>query len=282
MAGASPTVRQRELGARLRQFRNELGRTVDDVASELLCSATKISRIETGARHASLRDVRDLCRIYGIKDPTVAELMDLARQAREPGWWTQYSDLNLSPYIGLEQEATAITFFSMYWMPPLLQTQDYAHAIIKGIAPRIDPEIRAQRVEARLRRQQLLGQEHPPRYRALLDEAVLHRQVGGQAVMRDQLDKAIQVARDEKVTIQVIPFDVGTLASAESNFAYLEFGDSLLPGLIFVEGLVSNLYQERPAELERYREALEYLRDAALSPRDSVNRMAEIRSRYAD
>lgn len=282
MAGASPTVRQRELGARLRLFRNERGWTVEDVAGELLCSATKISRIETGARHASLRDVRDLCRIYGIADTVAAELMDLARKAREPGWWTQYDDLNLSPYIGLEQEATAITYFSMCWIPALVQTGNYAEAIIKGIVPKIDREILGQRVEARLRRQQLLEQPTPPRLRALLDEAVLHRQVGGPAVMRAQLDRILQLVQEQKATVQVIPFDAGAHASAESNFTYLEFGDSSLPGLVFVEGLAGNLYQERQAELERYREALEYLRDAALSPRDSANRMAQARSLHTD
>src|SRR6266700_3062868 len=198
MPGASPTVRQRELGQRLRELRHGLGLTVEDVAGQLLCSATKISRIETGTRRASLRDVRDLCRIYGVTDEAAAaSLMDLARQAREPGWWTQYDDLHLSPYIGLEQEATAITYFSMYFVPGLLQTEDYARAIIRGMAPKIEQKIFEQRVEARLRRQQLLEQENPPRVRALLDEAVLHRQVGGKAVMRAQLDKILEVARAE-------------------------------------------------------------------------------------
>jgi transcriptional regulator with XRE-family HTH domain len=279
MAGASPTVRQRELGVRLRQLRHDLGLTVEDVARELLCSATKISRIETGARRPSLRDVRDLCQIYRVADPAAAaELMDLARQAREPGWWTQYNDLGINPYIGLEQEATAITAFTMYWVPALVQTEDYARAMIRGIAPKISPAISDQRVEARMRRQQLLDQENPPRLRMLLDEAVLHRQVGGVAVMQAQLDKILKIAASEKGTVQVIPFDAGAHASADSNFVFLEFGDSELPGLVFVEGLVSMLYQERPTELARYREALEYLRDAALSPRDSINRITELRN----
>src|SRR5712691_2150110 len=116
--GANPTVRQRELGLRLRELRNKLGLTVEEVGEQMLCSATKISRLETGARRASLRDVRDLCRIYGVTDEAEArDLMNLARQAREPGWWTQFDDLRLDPYIGLEQEAIAITAFSMYYVP---------------------------------------------------------------------------------------------------------------------------------------------------------------------
>src|SRR5579885_3385702 len=103
------------------------------------------------------RDVRDLCRIYGVTDHAeVEELVDLARQGRQPGWWTEYSDLRLEPLIGLEQEAVAITSFSMYYVPALLQTADYARAIIKGIARRMDPSIVDERVEARMRRQQIL------------------------------------------------------------------------------------------------------------------------------
>ena len=277
MADVSPTVRQRELGMRLRRFRNAKGLTVEEVAEKLLCSATKISRAETGARKPTLRDVRDLCGIYGVDPETSAELMELARQAREPGWWTQYDDLQITPFIGLEQEATAITCFGMYFVPALLQTEDYAREMIRGIAPKINPDILGQRVEARIRRQQLLGQPRPPRYRALLDEAVLRRQVGGPAVMKAQLEKILLLVQEEKATVQVIPFEVGAYAAIDSNFDYLEFGGSSLPGLVFVEGLVSHLYLERPADLERYSEALEYLRDEALSPRDSAKRIEEIR-----
>lgn len=281
MVEANPTVRQRQLGARLRQLRTGLGRTVEDVAGELLCHATKISRLETGARPANLRDVRDLCRIYGVSEQETQALMDLARQAREPGWWTQYEDLDLSPYIGFEQDATAITSFSMYWVPALLQTPDYARAIITGIARKIDPAILQQRLDVRLRRQQLLDQPKPPRYRALLDEAVLHRQVGGASVMGEQLGKVLQLVQEEKVTIQVIPFEAGAHASADSNFEFLEFGDKALPSIVFVEGIYSNLYQERPAEVTRYREAIEYLRDESLTPRESVNLITNIRKLHA-
>jgi transcriptional regulator with XRE-family HTH domain len=281
MADANPTVRQRQVGARLRQLRIGLGRTVEDVAGEMLCSATKISRLETGARPASLRDVRDLCRIYGVTEQETQALMSLARQAREPGWWTQYEDLNLSPYIGFEQDATTITAFSMYWVPALLQTAEYARAVITGIARKIDPGVLEQRIEVRLRRQQLLDREKPPRYRALLDEAVLHRQVGGANVMAGQLSRILELAQEEKVTIQVIPFEAGAHASADSNFELLEFGDTSLPSIAFVEGMYSNLYQERPAEVVRYREAIEYLRDEALTPRESLNRITNIRKLHA-
>jgi transcriptional regulator with XRE-family HTH domain len=282
MAEANPTVRQRELAARLRQLRTGLDLTVDQVAAKLLCSPTKVSRIETASRRASLRDVRDLCQIYGVSEQDAADLMNLAREAREPGWWTQYDDLKLSPYIGLEQEAVAITSFSMYFIHGLMQTEDYARAIIRGIERKIDSRILDERVEARLRRQELLTSEAPPRYRALLDEAVLHREIGGKAVLREQLHKILALAAEDRITVQVIPFSVGAHGSADSNFDLLEFDRSLLPSLVFVEGLVSQLYLERPDEIKRYREALEYLRDAALSPRESLSLIAKIRDALSE
>jgi transcriptional regulator with XRE-family HTH domain len=280
MAELSPTIRQRELGMRLREFRNAKGLTVEDVAEELLCSPTKISRAETGARRATLRDVRDLCQIYGVDAETSAELMKLAREARQPGWWTKYDDLKIGPYIGMEQAATAITSFGMYFFPALLQTEDYARAIIKGIAPKIEGDTLGQRVEARMIRQKLLQAPKPPKYRVLLDEAVLHRHVGGPVVMKGQLDKILSLMREEKAAVQVIPYEVGAYGAVDSNFVFLEFAGTKLPDLVFVEGLVSQLYLERPDELDRYREALDYLRDQALTPRDSAKRIEEIRDKF--
>ena len=207
--------------------------------------------------------------------------MTLAREAREQGWWTQYEDLKLDPYIGLEQVATSITNYTMYYIPALLQTADYARAIIKAIAPKINPEIHEQRVEVRLRRQQLLDQENRPRYRVLLDEAVLHRPVGGSTVMVAQLERVLEAERQGLATVHVIPFDVGAHAAQDSNFVLLEFDEeSNLSPVVFVEGLQGNQYLERKADITRYREALEHLRDSALSPRNSIQRIAELRDTY--
>lgn len=282
MTGTSPTVRQRELGKRLRELRNQHGLTVEDVAEKLLCSATKISRLETSARRPSLRDVRDLCSLYEVDESTSAEFMNLARRAREPGWWTQYEDLNLDPYIGLEQEAANLTSYSMYYVPALLQTEEYARTIIKAIVPKIDSNVHQQRVEVRLRRQQLLEKVDRPRYRVLLDEAALHRRVGGPTIMAAQLDKVLKAVGDGKATVQIIPFDAGAHAAADCNFVLLEFDDILLSPVIYLEGLTGNQYLERKAEVARYREAIEYLRDSALSPRESLSCMDKLQKAYAD
>jgi transcriptional regulator with XRE-family HTH domain len=281
VTGTSPTVRQRELGKRLRELRGQHSLTVEEVADKLLCSATKISRLETGARRPSLRDVRDLCTLYGVDEPASAELMDLARGAREQGWWTQYLDLKLDPLIGLEEEASAITCYSMYYLPALLQTEDYARAIIRIIAPQMQPDVHEQRVEARLRRQRLLEKANRPRYRVLLDEAALRRHVGGAEVMAAQLDKMLESVNQGKATIQVIPFDFGAHGAADSYFVFLEFADPNLSPVVFLEGLTGNRYIEHADDIARYREVVEILRDSALSPRDSLALIARYREDYA-
>ena len=165
--------------------------------------------METGARRAQPRDVRDLCAVYNVDEAVAAELMKLTREAREQVWWTQYDDLKLSPYIGLEQEASSITAYSMYYVHALAQTKEYASEIIKAIAPRMDPEIHRERAEARVRRQERLGEKNPPRYRLLLDEAVLRRPVGGAVLMAAQLKKILDLTDSGKVTVQVVPFSAG-------------------------------------------------------------------------
>lgn len=282
MSGASLTVRQRELGRRLRQLRYQHGLTVEDVAGQLLCSATKVSRLETGMRRPSLRDVRDLCALYDLDDQTSTELMNLARGAREQGWWTQYVDVSFEPYIGLEAEATAITCYSMYYVPGLLQTEQYARALIKAIAPRIEPEVYEQRVEVRLRRQQLLEQEDRPRYRVLLDEAVLHRRVGGTQVMYAQLSKILEAEKKDQAAVQIIPFDVGAHAAQDSNFVLLEFDEPSVSPVIYVEGLTGSRYIDREADVDRYREAVERLRDSALNQHESKHRLNELRRLFSE
>jgi len=279
----SPTVRQRELGRRLRGLRNQNNLTVEDVAQTLLCSPTKISRLETGARRPSPRDIRDLCTVYGVDESTAAELMSLTQGAREQVWWTQYEDLQLDPYLGLEQAAIAITSYTTYYLPALLQTEEYTRAVIKAIAPKMDPDIYRQRVEVRMRRQEVLEGDNRPRYRVLLDEAVLHRRVGGPGLMAAQLDKVLETERRDHATTQIIPFSVGVPVAQDSNFVLLEFEEeSNISPIVFVEGLTGNQYFERKAHIARYREAIDYLRDSALSPRDSLQKVAEMRKTYGE
>jgi len=278
VTGTNPTARQRELGARLRGLRNEHNMTVEEVAEKLLCSATKISRLETGARRPSLRDVRDLCELYEVNERTSTELMSVAREARVAGWWAQYEDLNLDPLIGLEEVAKTITCYSMHYMPGLLQTQDYAQGIIEIVAPKMDPYIVQQRVEARMRRQQLLKRDERPQYNVLLDENVIRRGVGQSAAIRAQLDKVLETVRAGNAKIQVIPFSAGAYATADGYFVLLEFKETRdLTPVVYIEGLAGNQYLDRKVDIARYREVIDYLYARALSPQESAKLISKAR-----
>jgi len=207
--------------------------------------------------------------------------MTLAREARQQGWWAKYEDLKMDPYLGLEAAAAAITSYTMYYIPALLQTEEYAKEIIKTIAPKMDPQVLLGRVEARMRRQERLDEDDPPRYRVLLDEAVLYRAVGGAAVMAAQLDKVLQAERRGKVTVQVVSFDSGAHAAQDSNFILFEFENTDQAPVVSVEGLTGMQYLAKSADITRYQEAIEYLRDSALSPRDSIALVAERQRAYA-
>jgi transcriptional regulator with XRE-family HTH domain len=273
----SPTVRRRELGALLRAIRNEKGLTVEQVAERLLCSPSKVSRMETGHGVVTARDIRDLCDLYEVTDEAERDrLKQLVREGKQPGWWQPY-DLPYSTYVGLEVEALSISDFQSSVVPGLLQTADYARAGHEGTMPRLSAEDIERRIEAKLTRQALLTQPEPPSFKTVLDEAVLHRAVGGSEVMRAQLERLIEVSRLPNVTLQVIPFDVGAHPGLESNFNILDL-PAPASGIVYVEGLVGPIYLERPDDVERYRKVFERLQEIALSPRDTVDAIARIRN----
>lgn len=275
----SPTLRRRELGALLRARRQELGLTVEQVAERLLCSSSKVSRMETGHRGATLRDVRDLCALYGINGEDERErLMSLAREGKQQGWWQSYA-LDYGSYVGLEQAATAINIYHCAVVPGLLQTADYTRAVHQaGIQGLPDPVIE-ERVEERAKRQQLLTRQNPPTVEVILDEAVLRRLVGGALVMREQLDRIISVSEYSEITIQVLPYEVGAHPALESDFVILAF-DTQAPSIVYVEGLVGQIYIERLPHVKMYQQVFDRLRNIALSPKDSNALLTKIRDAY--
>lgn len=281
MAEGSPTVRRRELGALLRRLREEKGMSVKQVTEHLMCSPSKISRIETGQRGATLRDVRDLCDLYGVTDQAERDrLMTLAKEGKQQGWWQSY-DLPYSNYVGLEAEAVTASGFHSSVVPGLLQTADYARAVHEAAipevsAPALTSKVVDQRVEARIRRQDLLTKEKPLNLSIVMDEAVLHRVVGGPAVMSAQLQHLLNMTVLPNATIQVIPYDIGAHPALESTFYILDF-DEAVPSVIYVEGLVGWIYLERTEDINRYRRVFERLSSIALSPEESVKLMAKIK-----
>jgi len=233
--------------------------------------------METGHGIATSRDIRDLCDLYGVTDAAERERMkQLSHEGKQQGWWQSY-DLPYSTYVGLEAEAVAISDFQSSVVPGLLQTADYARAGHEGAMPKLSPEEIERRIEAKLTRQSLLTKADPPSFEAVLDEAVLHRAVGGPQVMDEQLERLIEISHLPNVTIQVIPFALGAHPGVESNFNILEM-PGRTPGVVFVEGLVGYLYLEKTEDLQRYQGIFERLKTMALSPKDTIIAVAKIRA----
>jgi transcriptional regulator with XRE-family HTH domain len=276
----SPTIRRRELGALLRALRLEQGLTVEQVAGRLLCSPSKVSRMETGQRGATARDVRDLCDLYGVTSPDErARMTKLAAEGKQQGWWQSYELDYFATYVGLEENAIAIENFQSTAVPGLLQTADYARSMYRSNVPELASGRIDQLIKVRLTRQRALTRDPLLQFSTVLDEPVLHRLVGGFGVMRDQLQRMVEAAQLPNVTIQIIPFSAGAHPAMESSFDILEFG-SVTPSLVYVEGLAGNMYLERPQDLQRYKQVFDHLRDTALTPQESIELMAGTATRY--
>lgn len=277
-AVGSPTVRRRELGMRLRALRTEADLTVEQVAERLLCSPSKISRLETGHRGASARDIRDLCDLYQVGPAQRDYLAGLAREGARKAWWQPY-DLPYATYVGLEAEAVAISDYEPSVVPGLLQTPAYAQALHEHVMPRLSAEVIGQRVEERRRRQEILIRDDPPRLNVVVDQSVLYRAVGGAKVMSEQLGKLVATTGNPVVTIRVLPFSAGAHPALESTFVVLEFTPPV-PGVVYSEGLIGHMYRERPEDVRRYKDIFEYLRKIALSPGESLALIAKTKVRY--
>jgi transcriptional regulator with XRE-family HTH domain len=274
----SPALNRRELGAVLRALRSAKGLTVEQVAEHLLCSPSKVSRMETG-QGATARDIRDLCDLYGVADTAERDrLMTMAREGKRPARWQRY-ELAYATYAELEQGALAISAFQSSVVHGLLHTADYARAGHEGAMPRLDPDRIDLQIEAKLTRQRILTRDDPPRFEVVLDEAALHRMVGGRRVMADQLTKILATANLPNVVVQVLPYERGYHPAVESNFSILELPNPA-PGVVFVEGLIGSTYLDRPDDLKRYREVFDRLQSIALNPKDTADLIADLHVAY--
>jgi len=277
----SPTVRRRELGALLRALRLKKSLTVEQAADQLMISMSKLSRMETGQSAAAARDVRDLCILYGVTDDAERDrMMKLAAEGRQRAWWQSY-DLGYETYVGLEAEALAISAFQSSVVHGLLQTADYARAGHEGAMPRLDPGQIELQIEAKLTRQRILTKDNPPLLAVILDEAALHRMVGGSQVMEAQLAKILDMSSLPNVRVQVLPYAVGAHPAVESNFTIVGLPDPT-PGVVFVEGLIGSTYLERDDDLTRYQTIFRKLESIALSPKGSLDLISKFLHEYKD
>jgi transcriptional regulator with XRE-family HTH domain len=276
----SPTVRRRELGALLRKLRTEKGLTVEQAAEQLMFSMSKLSRMETGHGAPSRRDIRDLCALYEVTDEAERKrMMNLAVEGRQAGWWQSYDLNQFADYVGLEADAVSVKNYQSILIPGLLQTPAYARAVNEAVIPQPDPERLEEQTEVRLRRQERLRQDPPLRFGVILDEAALHRVIGGPAVMETQLRHLVELSQLPNVTLQVIPFSAGAHPAMDSTFNVLEFADAV-PGVVYVEGLVGWVYMKRSQDVERYVRVFERLCHIALPPRESVEHIERAAARH--
>ncbi|MEG3636324.1 helix-turn-helix transcriptional regulator [Micromonospora sp. S2-005] len=260
---AGPTVLRMLLGAQLRRLRESRGVSRESAGWEIRSSESKISRMELGRVGFKERDVADLLTLYGVTaEQERAALLKLARDANNPGWWHRYGDVLPSwfqSYLGLEAAAALIRSYEVQFVPGLLQTREYARAVVLLGHSTAGPEEIDRRVDLRMRRQELLTRPRPPRLWAVVDEAALRRPIGGPQVMRGQLEALLEATRTPNVRLQVIPFAAGGHAAAGGAFTILRFGDQDLPDIVYIEQLTSAIYLDKREDLDFYAVAMERL-----------------------
>jgi transcriptional regulator with XRE-family HTH domain len=267
----SPTMPRRRLGIELRDVREAAGKTIEDAAAVLDCSDSKVSRIENGQVGVSLRDVRDLLDDYRVQGERRAEVLELARKAREKAWWQSYGDTPAVAVVGLQTAARRIDTYQDQLVPGLLQTADYSRAVLLALDPTLDEEQVQRSLELRkARRERLFEDREPPKLTAILDEAVLRREVGGPVVMGAQRRHLASAMEGGNVTVRVLPFDAGEHAGLLGSFTIFWLPDERDPDVVLLEQQPRDLYLESPAELRRYSAAFDRLSRKALGPDTSL------------
>jgi len=256
----APTALRIRLGAQLRRLRQQRNVSREAAGWEIRSSESKISRMELGRVPFKERDVADLLTLYGVGEPERSALLLLAQQASAPGWWQQYSDL-VPPwfvsYLGLEQVASLIRTYDLQFVPGLLQTADYTRAVQRLLHADASSAEIGRRIELGQGRQQVLRNSDPPMFWAVLDEAVLRRQIGGPEVMRAQMQALIEASELPNVRLQIVSFRGGRFAAAGFPFAILRFAEPELPDLVYVEQLTGALYLDKPGDVEHYTVTME-------------------------
>ncbi|MGW0591127.1 helix-turn-helix domain-containing protein [Streptosporangium sp. NPDC002607] len=244
------------VGAQLRRLREAGHITREEAGEAIRGSHSKISRLELGRTGFKQRDVADLLTLYGVVDDDErAPLLALAAEANRPGWWQAYSDVVpawFDAYLGLEQAASLIRAYDVQSVPELLQTEDYARALIRSACADASTSEIERRVALRMERRRLLWRPEPPTLWAIVDEAALRRPVGGPEVLRAQLRHLMEIVELGHVTFQVMPFSVGAAAAVTGPATILRFPEGQLPDVVYLEQLTGALYLDKAADVERY------------------------------
>lgn len=271
MAGKrqTPTVRLRRLAAELRSLRAASGLTREEVVERTGINSVTMYRIEHARVRPQTRTLRTLLDLYGVEKEQQAELVALLRDARERGWLHPYqSELpeQYMTFIGFEGEAESASNYESLFVPGLLQTEDYARAVITGVLPFASRDEVERRVEVRMERQQVLGGDNPLQLWGIVDEAALRRQIGSPAVMRAQFRHLLEASELPNVTFQVIPFDAGAHAGMPGSFIVLQFTEEAIPDVIYIDSMAGDLFLEAESDVRRYKLVFEHLRAVSASP----------------
>ena len=279
-----PTVGRRRLRSALRRARDASGLTQEQVAAAMDWSLSKLIRIEAGSVSISTNDVKALLGHYRMTDQRqINDLVELARVSRRRTWWSQYKDTLPSAYasyIGLETEATGLSFFQSTGIPGLLQTTAYARAAVTAASVTVAATIDAEEIEVRhairMRRQkEVLDRPDRPDINVVLDEATLHRQTGGSEVLREQLLHLAEVSSLPRVSIQVLPFTVGDYAP-QGPFVILHFPEEDDSDVIYLEGVLVQDVLDRPTDVAAYRQTFERMREMSLDPQESLAKITRV------
>jgi transcriptional regulator with XRE-family HTH domain len=252
----------------LRRLREAAGLTCGEVAVRLDCSGSKISRIETGRLSVSPRDVRDLLAIYDVPEDQRDSLIQLARESRQKGWWQGFGERvepHLATYIGMESEASDIRHFNVGRIPTLLQTEEYARAVVNaGRAKSLGYPGPADAMVQMMMERQRMSRACPPNIWVVLEETALRRQVGGREVMRQQIGHLIELSSTPTTFVQFIPFSVGAHVSMDMPFVVLSFPHPADPDVAAVGYPTGVMWIEDVVEVDRYNMFFHNLQAAAL------------------
>ncbi|MFF4379060.1 helix-turn-helix domain-containing protein [Kitasatospora sp. NPDC001547] len=269
-AGGGATVRRLLLGTQLRKLREARGVSREEAGYSIRASESKISRMELGRVGFKERDVADLLTLYGVDaEQERATVLGLLREANASSWWHEYGDVLpgwFQNYLGLEEAAAEIRSYEVQFVHGLLQTADYARAVVTAGCHANGPEEIERRVDVRLRRQALLTDARAPQLVAVLDEAALRRPWGGPEQMRGQLDRLLELGELPNVRLQVLPLGNAGLSAESGAFTVLGFAEAELADVVYLEQFTTALYLDKPAEVAEYRQAMDDLVADSLSP----------------
>lgn len=278
-----PTVLRMVLGGRLRRLREACGISREDAGAHIRGSDSKISRLELGRTSIRERDLLDLLRLYGVTDEDELDaFVELAKQAKTSGWWHRDNDWLpkwFDMYLGLEQAAQMIRCYEPRAVPELLQTAEYARALLTLAHPNESEEALERRVALRMRRQHILTRSNPPHLWLIVEEAALARRIGGSRVWGEQIDTLLAAARQPHITVQILADHVGGPAVADGAFTYLRFAEPDLPDIVYLQQLTGALYLDKRADLDAYRAVANQLSVHAAPPEYTVGLLTALRRR---